>query len=539
MDRRAFIKGSAALGVTTLAGCACPGAPSIPTQALKAWTDTAGLSVSNTLILKPVSINHSGLTSKVIDPHCHIYNATDWQIAGAMRGPFAYSKPEPLRTSLMQIADGFEALARAFSPSATEEYERLGLWSTFEMSRAQKEMKSYVELHNERKAEAMAKLLNGTDIEITINEILSKAPRIFTDKPHDKLNELLLLDIFQNGSKSSSTTGSISTRADRLLKYAFGLLEFFGDLTSPRFRNLLKYQKANTTGSGAIGVDTCYAAILDFDYWIGKCDHAYSSLDDQVLLMARISELSNGYMKPLVAYNPWTDIENNDDSLIRVKQAISTYKFSGVKIYPHMGYYPSGNTAENYPEDGKHPDLELLNEKLSAFFTFCNENNVPIQTHASNQMARKPSHTKMGSPKAWAAFFKSAENAGTKINLSHIGGEHDLGTGLNSWPSQFADVMRMPGAKNLYGDFGMWPELARGDAATVARLIALLAIPLSGNETIADRLMFGSDWFMLSFTGNWKNYALDIQKALSNAGVPGHTLEKIYHENAARLFAPT
>ena len=86
------------------------------------------------------------------------------------------------------------------------------------------------------------------------------------------------------------------------------------------------------------------------------------------------------------------------------------------------------------------------------------------------------------------------------------------------------------------GDLGMWPALATGNAQTVDRIVDLLSVPLPNGETVADRVMYGSDWLMLSFKGRWKTYATNIQTELVAAGVPLSTLEKIYHENAVKLF---
>ena len=82
------------------------------------------------------------------------------------------------------------------------------------------------------------------------------------------------------------------------------------------------------------------------------------------------------------------------------------------------------------------------------------------------------------------------------IDAGHFGG----GTG-STWTKEFAGLMSEFPNVPLYGDLGYWDELmCASDAEKCAdartRLKEVLGIKV-GAETVADRVMFGSDWLML------------------------------------------
>ena len=69
---------------------------------------------------------------------------------------------------------------------------------------------------------------------------------------------------------------------------------------------------------------------------------ARSTHSDQLEVHRLLAELYGDYFRPVVAYNPWTDIAQNDAALARVKLARSL-GFVAVKIYPPTGFMPTSN----------------------------------------------------------------------------------------------------------------------------------------------------------------------------------------------------
>ena len=214
--------------------------------------------------------------------------------------------------------------------------------------------------------------------------------------------------------------------------------------------------------------------------------------------------------------------------------AVRNRGFKGVKIYPPMGYFPRGNNGNpDYPADAEHPDLALLDAKLNAMFEECRSLDVPVMAHSNESMGRLPSHNKLGGPSGWQAFFDQPANRAARVNLGHMGGESGGGNQEN-WSAEFVQLMGQ--ADNLYGDLGLWDGLVEGDQQVADRIKGLLDMQLSGNGVASDRLMFGTDWYMLSQIPGWKSYAVRFQRVLKEIGVGDSALENLFSNNAKRLY---
>ncbi|MBT8048240.1 MAG: amidohydrolase family protein [Xanthomonadales bacterium] len=487
--------------------------------------------------LAPKHVNTTRKPSqRVIDPHCHFYNATDWQIAGALRGPLAYEYGWAVQKILRETATFIEKNLRFFSLSAADELKQLNAWEKIDEAAARNEIKRRSKDHLAELAAQSARWFKGSSLEDAVNDLLGRRPTVFTGLSHKKFGEDFILNAFEPQGEAAWAIPNDLAGKKAGLASILGLFLFLRHIMSPRYSNLCAYQRGFTAHRKSLGVNHCFAAMLDFDYWIGEDDHAPSPLFDQVRLMEKMSQCSAGFMKPIVAYNPWTDIEDNDDSIKLVECAIRNRGFAGVKIYPQMGYYPNKNAKQNYPADGDHPNLCRLDEKLDCFFALCKKLDVPVMTHSEESMGRFPSHKKLGSPEAWDIFFSSAENAGVRVNLAHFGGELGGGRGPWGWTRDFADLMWDPPARNLYGDFGLWDELISGDRQARDRIISLLDEPVSNGETVADRMMFGTDWFMLTFTRPKPDFAVKFAEILDSENVSQDIIDKIFYKNAQKLF---
>jgi hypothetical protein len=91
----------------------------------------------------------------------------------------------------------------------------------------------------------------------------------------------------------------------------------------------------------SISVDQVLGAFVDFDHWLTPL--LRTAHEDQIKLHQLLSQLSGGYMLPLVAYNPWSDVLDNGKTLQRILDALDRRGFVGVKIYPPNGFRPYGN----------------------------------------------------------------------------------------------------------------------------------------------------------------------------------------------------
>ncbi len=156
-------------------------------------------------------------------------------------------------------------------------------------------------------------------------------------------------------------------------------------------------------------------------------------------------------------------------------------------------------------------------------------------------MGRDAEHNGLGGPDGWQALLEAPFWVGDeepRVSLGHFGGESDAGG--NDWTRRFGGLMGAKRGQKVYADLAYWEYL---QCATVgqpeckeaeARLVSLLGTSIGGGETIADRVMYGSDWLMLSKEKNWPAYANQLFTALKD--VAPQYVEKIFGGNAKRCF---
>jgi predicted TIM-barrel fold metal-dependent hydrolase len=319
--------------------------------------------------------------------------------------------------------------------------------------------------------------------------------------------------------------------------YAGGTLAFVGYMLSYRWANLRSYYTAFSTHDESIGVDRVLGSLVDFDRWL-DCPPR-SAHEDQMRLHARMSQLSGGYMLPLIGYNPWTDVAEDGRSLKLVKEAVTRHGFVGVKIYPANGFRPWGNTSA---QDGfglpSHTDI---NQRLELFWDMCLALDVPVMAHTNESMGMDDAHDALGGPEGWVALLKAYGSQGKspRVNLGHFGG--DTGRKGNDWTDRMAQLMTHTNGTRVFGDLGYWSALrcsvvgVAGCEAAVKRLQRVLSLPIGNGETGADRLMYGSDWLMLSREPNWSDYAAELFDTLREHAP--HDVDKIFGGNALRCFS--
>ncbi len=310
------------------------------------------------------------------------------------------------------------------------------------------------------------------------------------------------------------------------------VFQFVGFMLSPRHHNLRSYIKRFSEGSPGLPLSGCFGAMVDFNYWLDSPAKA-STMRDQVLIHEQMALLSNGFLMPLVAYNPWVDIQENDASLKTVEWAVKEHGCVGVKIYPPMGFYPFGN--ERNPINGSsdpRPHPRALDEKLIQFFTKCEELDVPVMAHANASNGRDSSHDKLAGVKGWELLDSYPGLKSLYVNAGHFGGAHARDDG--DWTADFVYLMNSAEKLTLYADLGYWDELLESQVAR-DRLRENLLLPV-GQETVADRTMFGTDWLMLSQVPGWEAYPEGVANVIQNYDTSGFAARKILGSNVLQFY---
>jgi hypothetical protein len=327
---------------------------------------------------------------------------------------------------------------------------------------------------------------------------------------------------------------------------ADGVVSFLKYMVSPRWTNLQAYLNTFTTGRGAIGIDAVLGVLVDFDYWL-DCPPR-STQDDQVKLHQRLydlyaksSPLGGAYFHPVVAYNPWTDIEQDGEALRRVIDACTNRHFIAAKIYPPTGFQPAGNAAI---AEGKltkrHPSTKDLDTRLENFFNACADKNIPVLAHAAPSNGRDDFHDGFSGPTEWETLLaqQAAKARVPRVDLGHFGG------GRRNWTQEFACLISRFPTMSLYGDLGYWDELMCGsrepEVCETARhqLEEAMKIAIPGTaDTVLDRVMFATDWLMLSQVRGWADYPRRVRDQLRQIpGMGDAELAKVLGGNALKCF---
>lgn len=528
-QRRSVLKAFIALPLLGIQGCASfcqTRRPEIFSEAPE------GLNA----IFRPVKINKpASIPASVVDVHAHFFNARDVPIRGYLAGPVAHSKggvvgellkalspiAEWIGNTAPRASDEFNellTLAGGFSFTVMSEDERFRLLDqrreTYlkELSgRLYEQLKvvpEFVRLYNETQGVARSRFrIQGVD-----------AP---------SLNENSLLNAMQRDLQSQAPDVELYG-AEEPPPYADGVLAFVGYMLSYRWMNLLAYQRTFSTSDTAFGVDQVLGALVDFDHWLTPPPR--TAHEDQIKLHQLLSQLSGGYMRPLVAYNPWSDVMDNGKTLARVLDAIDRRGFVGVKIYPPNGFRPFGNAhPPGIPTTPGMPSATDLDRVLLRLWEECSKRNVPVMAHTGNSMGSDDAHNQAAGPIGWQALITARGSAPpAKVNLGHFGGDssHD------DWNAALASMMATPQGAGLYGDLGYWDEMRcrKGLASCSAR--QKLAKAVREYPIVAERLMYGSDWLMLSQERRWDRYPYDILAALPD----GLDAAAVFGGNATRCF---
>jgi predicted TIM-barrel fold metal-dependent hydrolase len=198
------------------------------------------------------------------------------------------------------------------------------------------------------------------------------------------------------------------------------------------------------------------------------------------------------------------------------------YKFFGLKVYPSLGYLPS------------HPVLMQM-------LDMCEAKKIPVLSHcsgatvhSSHRWIKKIEGTKFNADgsectdpinklflgkKAYGGFFNSPRNwepvlrtfPKLKLNLAHFGGGdqwEDFLAGKNdTWVARIIDQLyRYP---NVYTDFAY--------TLTDHRFAARLKQMMQDNQLIAERALFGSDYYMLVREGHYRNLLASFRTIMGDS----------------------
>lgn len=461
------------------------------------------------------------LPPRSIDVHTHFFNASDASVKGYFLNSQLHSKPK-----LQRLATYFQGLLDALvtiAPTAREEMDDLTRLYAQKLSPPDMEAVFDLREFSQRSkiAKAIARQMRDTGMDKEFGRGF-ETDKGFVALPQDEQEIRALLD--PDGIDDNKAMGF--GLADINVP---GFFRFMGSMLQYRWMTLRAYRR----GHERRGISAAFGAMVDFDYFYP--DAHRSPLADQVELHSMLSRLSRGFMLPLMAYNPWSDIKSGGARLRLLTEAVEQKGFIGAKIYPPVGFKPYGNTTA--PQG---LDVGDLNKALRAFFIRCSDLGIPVMAHANSTQGRDAAADQNSGPEGWIALIAemATEHKVPVLNLGHFGGNGGEGGGddgeSNDWPVRFARIMRDKGGERVYGDLGNWSEL-RGCHAGDLDCTPLRRLADARNEFpgLVNHLMYGSDYFMMIKAVDWKRWPEDIARAMTASGFDAN---RLFHQNAMECF---
>jgi predicted TIM-barrel fold metal-dependent hydrolase len=551
--RREVLKHGGALALAALGGCACP-----PTS-----HPLGDLPVLLPGPLAPPPAKEGSLALPiVIDAHCHIFNVEDVPASPFLQGPVAhqYEQGKPYLAELINgLAEVVAAIAYFLAPSARQEIGMLedlstdsrNAFATQSPAAARKTIDAAVakrlDDHVRKFTRAFSRAAEHPSFaapyrrHLTLHrqpgDVTSSAPgqpgsgaSTTPDLAHELSEEKIYRLLTERPALSPSSTGVV--HPDSVIYFAFSL-------TAPRYLNLWLLQRTYSGGLDCPAVDVLCPSQLDLNHWL-KCDETATAQNDQVRLLEQIAIMSGGTILPFVAYNPQTDLKHDGASFARVIDAITNRGFIGVKLYPPMGYRPYGNAPPPVAETC--PALEYgaqIDERLGRLYAWCLERNVPVMAHTSYSFGPTFAHDECAAPAGWERALERYR--GLRVQAGHFGGDSEHALDQEAWAAQYVRMMGNPQGKHLYADVSNLSELFEPGSRVREVIEPLILRPLSGGaaKSVADRLVYGSDWYMTELTKVSAGYLCHMEAYLRGLekkyAVPG-IRERVLGGNAAQLY---
>ncbi|MGB0084464.1 MAG: amidohydrolase family protein [Rhodomicrobiaceae bacterium] len=290
-------------------------------------------------------------------------------------------------------------------------------------------------------------------------------------------------------------------------------------------------------------------ALVDFSYWLG--DQTQGDLQEQTKLMGL---LSLRQASPVHGYAPFDPARNilhepgKPSSLAIVQEAVAQHGFIGVKLYPPMGFRPSGNADErDYPPSVSQNDPGFgrkLDEQLFELYDWCAREDVAILAHTTDSQSANVDFGKRADPKFWLAVLE--KHNGLRINLAHFGnfsqaksgGTYDLSLYPQTWEARIAELIGDRRFTHLYADVSYFGWVLGTDSANTANVTAVkkMCAEFLKADPAAERLLFGTDWSFIAREDKFEAYLDGIEAFFRDLGLNDAAINNLFYRNAMRFF---
>jgi predicted TIM-barrel fold metal-dependent hydrolase len=310
-------------------------------------------------------------------------------------------------------------------------------------------------------------------------------------------------------------------------------------------------------------------ALVDFTAWFGPLGAASGDrtvpMRRQVEVMARIAQRRTGpRVHGFVGFDPLRQAlfrahggPPEDEPLAVAKKAIIDHGFIGVKLYPPMGFRPTGNAAlgNAFPPhvvaaNGLGADAgRKLDVELDALYAWCAENHVPIMAHTADSYGSGKDYGKRANPAAWIKVLEKYPQL--RINLAHFGGFNRGGTRENaeqSWGWAIGRAFGAAATPNVYADISFFSEVLHRSDEQRRYATWLFKKFIEQFPSAPQRLIYGSDWTMVGYADGFPTRAVAAERndplypdivagfLRRDVGLSASQIDDVMFRNAARFM---
>ncbi|RWM29765.1 MAG: hypothetical protein E5X74_32805 [Mesorhizobium sp.] len=447
-----------------------------------------------------------------IDMHVHVFNATDIPVKAFLENVMA--KDSKYKRAVELIAPILERIGWDTAPTAKAELERLAL---AEQSIARCETEGLkAQIAQDRQAAYKA----GRDSLISaLNATPEFAPAA---RRNGKLGYSIRNAIASEIEDLPEDVLDYRKRLGRRQIYAQreigaqGAIAFILQCFQYRYVNVFDYLDGYS-GNAERSIDLMVCHMVDYDWPIAMGRQTATSFRDQNEVMGRISALTGGRVHSFAAFDPFKEVAfakglSRTSPLELLKEAVARHGCVGAKLYPPMGFAPYGNAklqADNpkfwaqkwFRADLDTPDLgKRLDEALAKLYGWCVEQGVPVMAHTNVSLGPAGQFEELATAPYWGKALEKFK--GLRVSFGHFGDTDIVGDRWFRRAEAYANLMHQeagaPG-EFAYADSAYFAESLSAPNNVRERLRELLlSTKTKGKAALAKRLMYGTDWEMLT-----------------------------------------
>jgi len=490
---------------------------------------------------------------RIIDAHCHVFNAADLPIEGFARKVMV---PRSVQTSdlVARFADylgALEALVHAIAVqvkrAAPDMQTEIDTIDEFERDPRRKPTSAWRQDRDRQHLRSAFRLIwfswdvfsdrplsltEGIALEVALEQI-----RLFLyQQIHEEFGkpDLTAEDREALGGLTPFQVDAIAdelySRDDLLGRYIRWALSY----TRHRYELAEELDQLHGKVGQKSRIVLMTPAIVDFSKWLEDEDQL--SIEEQVDVMARIARRRDGpRVHGFVGFDPLRQAlydhhqrkPTDKDPMAVVRRAIevarildgtltkTTGGFVGVKLYPPMGFRAIDNKhlsddRFNEPAYLRSPDMGLgseigrkLDAALSKLYTWCSANNVPIMAHTSHSLGPNSDYEDRADPVFWANVLKQDAFPRLRINLAHFG--HFNKAVQYARPESYVDkcwewtigkIIASSTEAYVYADISSLGEILKTGPSR--KLVGCMKAFKEHFPNSDERLLYGTDWSMIA-----------------------------------------